>query len=177
LSLGGMIAQRLALTRPELVGALILASTTCRIPSNSREHMESRLSAMRDRGPAAAAEVAAKSIYSAAWRSDNPDTLAAFIKWRAAQDQTGLVNAMLATSEFDVSAKLDQIKVPTLVVTGSQDTLIRPDAQADIAEHIPGARLEVIQDAGHILPVEAPDAFNRIVDGFLARHWSPSSRQ
>ena len=173
-SLGGMIAQRLAVTRPELVGALILASTTSRIPPNSREHMESRLSAMRDQGPAAAAEIAAKSVYSATWRANNPDLLAAFVKWRAGQDQNGLMNAMLATTEFDVSAKLDQIKVPTLVITGAEDTLIRPDAQADIAKRIPGAQHEVIQEAGHMASIEAPDAFNRIVDGFLARHWPPS---
>lgn len=175
-SLGGMIAQRIAVTWPELVGALILAGTTCRIPSNSRQHMDSRLAAMRDQGPVAAAQVAAKSVYSEGWRARNPDILAAFVNWRAAQNQTALMDAMLATTEFDVTGALPKVSVPTLVITGAADTLIQPEAQAEIAKHIPGAQHKLIADAGHMASVEATEAFDRIVDGFLAHHWPPSAR-
>lgn len=173
-SLGGMIAQRLALMRPDLVGALILASTTCRVPESSRNHMEERISAMRAAGPAAAAQVAARSVFSEAWRDRNPDRLASFVAWRAGQDHTALVEAMRATADFDVTAELGNVNVPTLVLTGTGDTLMPPSAQSLIGQYLPAAQSASIA-AGHMISVEEPDQFDLILENFLARHWSPQA--
>jgi 3-oxoadipate enol-lactonase len=69
----------------------------------------------------------------------------------------------------DSTADLPGIDVPTLVVTSTADRLIPPEASAPIADQIPGAELAVIQDAGHLSNLEAPERFTELLGGFLAR--------
>ena len=68
----------------------------------------------------------------------------------------------------DSTPDLARITVPTLVITGSDDTLIPPDATRPLADGIPGARYEVVQGAGHLSNLEAPDRFNAL----LREHWA-----
>jgi pimeloyl-ACP methyl ester carboxylesterase len=164
-----MIAQALAVSRPDLVSRLILVATACKSPPAAREHMEGRIAALANIGPEAAARVAAESIFSKAWREANPAELERFLHWRCMAPAAPLTSAMRAVYDFDVSAHLPRIGIPTLVVSGSADTLIKPEATAEIAALIPGATLETIESAGHIIPVEAPDAFAKTLQDFLRR--------
>src|SRR3954451_24082869 len=75
LSQGGMVAQKLALLRPELVSALVLVSTSCKSDPSLRDNMEARIAAMDKAGPEAAAKIAAESIFSPGWRAANPAVL------------------------------------------------------------------------------------------------------
>jgi 3-oxoadipate enol-lactonase len=172
-SLGGMIAQQLALRRPDLVGALVLVNTTCRVPSSGREHMGERLAAMQAGGARAAAEVAARSVFSEAWRNEHPEQLADFIDWRAGHDQVALREVMRAASELDIADELCNIKVQTRVVTALGDTLMPPQSQALIAERLAGADEVHIPDAGHMVSIEKAHQFDAALDDFLTRHWTP----
>ncbi len=169
LSQGGMVAQALALARPDLVGRLVLVATACRTHASGRANMESRLAAMADAGAEAAARVAAESVFSAAWREANPEELARFIHWRCLAPAAPLTAAMRAVYDFDLSADLPRIAVPTLIVSGGADTLTKPAAMHEIAGLIPGAELVSIPGAGHIIPVEAPGAFAAHLQDFLRR--------
>ena len=80
LSQGGMVAQKLALLRPELVSALVLVSTSCKSDPSLRDNMEARIAAMDKAGPEAAAKIAAESIFSPGWRTANPAALARFYR-------------------------------------------------------------------------------------------------
>ncbi len=174
-SLGGMIAQTLAVDHPDVVGALILANTSCRSPSVGKAHMQERLAAMQDdNGPAAAARLAAQSVFSASWRDANPDKIADFVDWRVAQDQRGLGEAMKAASRFDLADRVSAIDVPTLVVTALGDKLMLPSDQAIMRSLIPGAEYVEIDNSGHMLPIEQADLFEAAIDVFLARYWSAS---
>ena len=75
-----------------------------------------------------------------------------------------------AYGQFDALDRLGAITAPTLVVVGEQDLLTPPWVARELAEAIPGARLEVIRGAGssHVAPIERPDDFNRLVSDFLA---------
>ena len=68
---------------------------------------------------------------------------------------------------FDYLPRLSTIKLPTLVVWGANDPGTPPEANRRIVESIPGARGEEIADAKHFPNVEKPDAFNRIMMGWL----------
>ena len=75
-----------------------------------------------------------------------------------------------AYRQFDALDRLAAIKAPTLVVVGEQDLLTPPWIAREVAEAIPGARFEVIRGDGssHVVPIECPDEFNRLVLEFLS---------
>ena len=75
-----------------------------------------------------------------------------------------------AYRQFDALDRLAAITAPTLVVVGEQDLLTPPWIAREVAEAIPGARFEVIRGDGssHVVPIERPDEFNRLVSGFLS---------
>ena len=70
-------------------------------------------------------------------------------------------------SRADSTPLLARITVPTLVITGSEDVIIRPDDARALARAIPNARLEMIEEAGHLPPIERPDVFNQTLLDFL----------
>lgn len=63
---------------------------------------------------------------------------------------------------------LPRIAVPTLVVAGTRDVMTPPRLAAEMAEAIPGSRLEVVEGASHTLPIDEPDLVNRLVEEFVA---------
>ena len=72
--------------------------------------------------------------------------------------------------QFDALDRLGGIKAPTLVIVGEQDLLTPPWVAREVADGIPGARFELVTGDGssHLLPLERPDDFNRLVMNFLA---------
>jgi len=170
LSQGGMIAQKLALIRPELVSALVLVSTSCKSDPSLRTNMEARIAAMEKAGPEAAAAIAAESIFSPAWRSGYPEALKKFIAWRASMPMAPLNAATRALYDFNLSDDLPRIAAPTLVVAGSEDALTRPKGMEEIAALIPGAKYRLIPGAGHMIPVEQPVPLAALLDEFLTAH-------
>jgi pimeloyl-ACP methyl ester carboxylesterase len=74
-----------------------------------------------------------------------------------------------AYGRFDALDRLGAVTAPTLVVAGEQDLLTPPWIAREVAAAIPGARFEVIRGDGssHVLPIERPDDFNRLVSTFL----------
>jgi pimeloyl-ACP methyl ester carboxylesterase len=67
----------------------------------------------------------------------------------------------------DSTPLLGSISVPTLVVAGAEDAIIKADDARALARAIPGAAFEVIDEAGHLPSLERPDAFNRMLAEFL----------
>jgi 3-oxoadipate enol-lactonase len=174
-SQGGMIAMLLALEHPARVSALVLMSTACRSDPARRGQLEARITRAKTEGPAAAATMAAESIFSPRFRAARTDLMAQFVAWRAAMAQEPLFDATRAASDFDVCARLDVLRMPCLVVAGEHDTLTPPAAVREVAEHIPGAHFELVADSGHMIPVEQPGAFHHLLDVFLAQHYPPTA--
>jgi 3-oxoadipate enol-lactonase len=171
LSQGGMVAQQIAVDAPDLVAALVLVSTACRETADSAANMAERLAKMRAMGAAAGAEIAARAIFSPAFRAASPDYLANFLAERAAQPQEPLIAAMAAISGFDMRSGLAALDVPTLVVAGSADALTTPATVREVADHIPGAEYVEMEGPGHIIPVEQPGEFHALIDRFLEAHY------
>lgn len=74
----------------------------------------------------------------------------------------------------EVESLLPRIRVPALVAVGSDDRWSPPDQHRAMAALIPGARLEIIEGAGHMLPAERPEALNATVAGWLAQSVIPA---
>lgn len=173
LSQGGMVAQRLAAERPDLVAALVLVATACDSTPASEAAMEARLAALATDGPEASALVAARGIFSEGWLAANPAELDRFIAWRVRMPAAPLAAATRAAFGMDLKPLLPRIAVPTLVISGGGDRLTPPPRQAQIAALIPGARHATVPKAGHIVPAEQPAAFAAILDDFLAAAFPP----
>lgn len=80
------------------------------------------------------------------------------------------IKTVEATTGYDRSAILPQIAVPTLVVAGEHDALTSVAMEEELAGRIPGAHLEVVAGAGHMVNMEDPATFNRLVGDFIAEH-------
>jgi 3-oxoadipate enol-lactonase len=173
LSQGGMVAQRLAAERPDLVAALVLVATACDSNPASEAVMEARLAALATDGAEASARVAANGIFSAEWMAANPTEVERFVAWRVTMPSAPLAAATRAAFGMDLKPLLPRIAVPTLVISGGGDRLTPPPRQAEIAGLIPGARHATIAGAGHIIPAEQPAAFAAILDEFLASAFPP----
>jgi pimeloyl-ACP methyl ester carboxylesterase len=173
-SMGGVIAQIMAVRHPDRLASLVLACTACRHHDWRRELFAEWADVATREGMRAWARTHLRWIVG-------PRSLRRFgagFGWLApvfvsapAHAFTGQLSAILAVDD-GLRHELAGIDVPTLVVVGSQDTLT-PQADAEeLAEHIPGARLAIVRGGPHAFMVEAAPAFNRVVLRFLAEQAS-----
>lgn len=174
-SMGGVIAQIMAVRHPGRVQSLVLACTACRHHPWRVELLQEWAAMARERGMRAWANehlrwiVGPRSLrrFGAAFGLAAPVFMSA-----PAHAFAGQIDAILAVDD-QVRVELAAVRVPTLVVVGSQDTLT-PQADAEeLAELIPGAKLAVIRGGAHGFMVEDAAAFNRIVTAFLADQVDP----
>ncbi|MBV8536691.1 MAG: alpha/beta fold hydrolase [Alphaproteobacteria bacterium] len=167
LSQGGMTAQTLATRAPQRIAALAALATAGRVDPTAAANMEERIKAQRESGPAAAARIAAKSIFSDGFLARTPGYLEAFIDWRVGMDANAQEAAMRAVAGYDVMAGLAKLTIPVLVVTGTGDRLIPPAAGRAIAATAAGAQYVEIPESGHMIAVEQPAAVAAALDPFL----------
>lgn len=167
-SLGGMIAQELALTRPERVDRLVLVCTT---PGgqNAAPMPETTVRLLAE-GPSLEPLVALRRFVENALAPDPPEELVERIlahRLATAQPLAAWSAQAAAGLAFDAWARLDALRTPTLIVHGTEDVVVDP-ANADLlAGRIHGARVERFEGCGHLLFWEEPARFADVVGEFL----------
>jgi pimeloyl-ACP methyl ester carboxylesterase len=162
LSMGGMIAQQMAVTRPDRVCTLSLLDTFAR-PGAMGEGM----GAMADQVEAGGIDVIAGGfqamVFASATVQGNPGVLERFDTQFRRNTPACLAWAMRAVGGIDVYDRLGSVTAPTLVLCGAEDNLT-PIAQAEeLSAAIPGARLELVPDAGHFSNIENPAVVNQLL--------------
>lgn len=174
ISMGGMIAQELAIRHPDLVDKMVLASTTAGGPSNVNPAPE--IAAMLMRGAGEDLETRVRKTYpliaGPGYMAAHPEDLDHIVQTAVAkpmslesyQRQLGACVDHMTKGAAD---RLAQISAPTLVVHGDSDPLIPYPNGQYLAAHIKGARLITYQGVGHLTMIEAADKFNRDVMQFL----------
>lgn len=172
-SMGGGIAQSLALDFPERVRSLVLACTAAGgptvIPSESSRH---EAAAAEGLSPEEAAELHLRYVYARATPREMIDEDLAV---RAAQPTApeGMLNQAQGVAAFaavGTVGRLHELRMPTLVITGDEDGLVHPENSRLIADHIAGSELVVIAGASHVLFTDQPEASTRALRDFLDRH-------
>ena len=159
-SLGGAVAMKAALIRPDLVRALVLISTSARF--NHHGEMIERIRRGR-RGARADFEAGLFSEWSGpALMAVSRDILS---RARAEVFQADLE----AGSGIDLRADLGRIRVPALVLTGREDRLIPPARARELAAALPGGEFKIIEKAGHLLMAERYQEVNQAVLEFIDR--------
>jgi pimeloyl-ACP methyl ester carboxylesterase len=180
-SMGGMVAQHLALAVPERVAALVLMDTSCRTVEGIDPAMAALAAEIaRSEGMARLMEVMNEREAPLGTPADTRvraerEGYIAFgeRKFLAASPAMYAAMAGEILSEHDRLEQLAALTMPTLVVVGEQDTPFLAVSQA-MAETIPGAELVVVADAGHSPQFEAPEEWWDAVSGFLERTLSPA---
>lgn len=165
LSIGGLIAQTLALKTPDRVAALVLTNTAARI--GTAESWHARIAAVETFGLRAIAEGVLARWFTPAFRAARPDELAAWRRMLLATPADGYAAACAALAEADLTAHVGAIKSPALVLAGDADEATPPDLVQATALAIPGANFALIPDCGHIPPAEQPARFADLVAGHL----------
>jgi 3-oxoadipate enol-lactonase len=170
-SMGGILAQIIAVTYPERVRSLVLACTACRHHTWRKELLAEWADAVRDRGMAAISDDGLQWLVGPRLQRRFGvliNVLARVVLQSPPEPFIAQIDAILSMSD-DLRDELHTIAVPTLVITGSQDSLTPMGDAEELAEMIPGARLILLSGAAHGLMAEAPNAFNTAVLDFLDR--------
>ncbi|WP_306434507.1 3-oxoadipate enol-lactonase [Actinomadura roseirufa] len=169
-SLGGAVGTALALRAPGRVASLVLCCTSPRF--GDPEPWRERAALVRREGVGPVAETAAGRWFTPGFTGAAP-----YVAMLRGTDPEGYAACCEALAAFDVTARLAGVVAPTLVVAGARDRPTPPDGHASrLAEGIPGARLTVLADAGHLAGVERPDAVTEAITEHLDRTWKGRGR-
>lgn len=166
-SMGGFIAQELALRAPELVQSLVLVSTAARVHDDAAAAFRERARVIERDGLDAELEEHVPRAFSIAFRTAHPDELRHYAEEVARNDPIVVAATFRALAEFDAHERLHGLAVPTLIVAGAEDAALGADAARELADTIADATVEVLPDVGHTLHLEEPDRFAQLVIDFV----------
>jgi len=169
-SMGGLIAQEIAMTAPERVRSLVLAATHPGVAHAVWDPQALALLSNRGRlTPAEAAEASVPFNYAAGTpRSRIEEDWA--VRLPLACSAAGYLAQAHGTARWSGLGRLPSLRVPTLVVHGEGDRLVPTANGRTIAQAVPGAELVVIADANHLFFTDQPERTNEVLLGWLSRH-------
>jgi 3-oxoadipate enol-lactonase len=167
LSLGGMVGQALALQHPARLKALVIANSTSGVGEEGRKVWQQRIEAIEHGGLEAVADAAMQRWFSESFRRERASTVARWRRRVVSTPVAGYLGASHAVMHLDLTDRLPQIGVPTLVIAGSVDQGTPPAMSEIIANAVPGARLVMIDGAAHLSVLEQPAAFESAVREFV----------
>ena len=168
-SLGALVAQHLAVHRPELVATLISVSSVCQRTEAERAAVLRRLdSAMQD--PAASTAASLHRWYDGTGVSQ--ERIRATEATLSANDPDSFAHCyrVFATGDAEIGTHLGEIRIPSLAVTGECDPGSTPEMTHRLARAIPDCTAEVIPGARHMLPIQKPRELVTSVSDFLRRY-------
>ncbi|MEA2289311.1 MAG: 3-oxoadipate enol-lactonase [Solirubrobacteraceae bacterium] len=164
LSLGGMLGMWMGLNAPERVDRLAVLCTSAML---SQDHdWAARAALVRAEGTEAVADAVVERWFTPAFREANPELNARMRAMIAATPAEGYAGCCGAIERMDLLAGLHDVRAPTLVIAGADDPATPPRHAERIAELIPDARLEIVDQAAHLANVEQPE----VVTGLLREH-------
>ena len=163
LSIGGLVAQGLAIKRLDLIRAMVLSNTAAKI--GRPEQWQGRIDQVRTGGLESIADATMERWLGRNWRShpDMPCLRAQFTATRS-EGWIGCAHAIAGTDFYETTATLT---LPTLAIAGANDGSTPPDLVRETADLVLGSRFALIRGAGHLPPVEKPAEYAAILTQFL----------
>ncbi|SFR44467.1 3-oxoadipate enol-lactonase [Yoonia tamlensis] len=164
LSVGGMVAQGLAIKRPDLVRALVLSNTAAKI--GNAKLWQDRIATVQTKGLDAMADEVMKRWFSPGFYASD-----AMLHWRdmlVATPTNGYLGICHAIAGTDFYTPTSALRIPTLGIAGSEDGATPPDLVRETIDLIPGSRFELMRRVGHLPCAEAPAAYAALLNQFIA---------
>ena len=170
-SMGGMIAQEMALHHPDTVRSLTIVCSSAKPDEYMRQVLTSWETFSQTMSREQFLQARTPWLFTHRFY-ENPGAHGAYrdrvLSNPYPQTQAGFARQCEATLEHDTLDRIHSIEFPTHVIVGAEDILIPPRHSSMVAAGIPGARLTVIPAAGHCVFWETPDEFNKAVVSWLA---------
>lgn len=166
ISMGGVIAQRFALDFPAQLRSLVLVSTSSEVGARAAAHWQRLADRIERHGFNAHTGDASRS-FSPAFAAAHPDVVRAMTEQNMASDPKAYAAAARGVSDYHWTAELARIGTPTLILQGLADQLTPPGGSVKMRRALRKARLLLIPEVGHNLPLEQPLLFRAAVLAFL----------
>lgn len=163
LSIGGLIAQGLAVKRLDLMRAMVLSNTGAKIGTQAM--WADRIAAVETGGIEALADATMERWFSKTFLGTPALEL-----WRnmlVRQEDAGYAGCSAAISGTDFYATTATLRLPTLGIAGSEDGATPPDLVRETVDLVPGSKFHLIRRAGHLPCVEQPEEYARVLSDFM----------
>lgn len=160
MSVGGMVAQGLAVKRPDLVRALVLSGTAVKL--DTAQIWQDRIATARTGGMDAVADDLVARWFAPGFEGRD--------LWRnriAGTPLDGYLGTCAAIAGTDLLTPTSGLRLPTLALAGAQDRAVPADMVRDLAQLVPGCRIAVLRGAGHLPPLDAALAMATEINDFL----------
>lgn len=152
-SMGTIICQHLAVKHPDAVRSLALIGPLAAPPEAGRPHIRARAAKARSEGMAGIADAIVQGGTSAATKASKPEAAAFVRELLMRQDPEGYALSCEALADAQ-PAQVEQLHIPALLITGTEDTVSPPVSVRALANRLAGARMVILNGCGHWAPVE-----------------------
>ena len=169
ISVGGMIAQSFALAHPSRVASLALIGTASEFPDAARTGMRERAARLRAGGMGVVIEETMKRWFTPETMRERPDLIDRTTKTLLSDDAQTHAQLWEAVSGLNLTARLAELDLPTLILVGDADPSCPPSAARLIQTRIRGARLAVLPATSHMAILESPGLINAHLTSFLSQ--------
>lgn len=173
-SMGGLIAQILAIKYPDRVQSLVLASTAAKLPAISKQVIQGWAQLLKEKiRPGMRVKVQLPWLFTNDFLQSDAivdELINLSLRYPYQPTVSGFTGQVAACVAHNMLDQLSQIAVPTLVLAGQEDILIPVKASQEMVLNLPNATLQIIDHASHNFFWEMPDRFNQAVLHFVVNY-------
>ena len=167
LSMGGMIGQTFALKYPGVFKSLALCDTSSRYPAEAAGTWAERIKTVEAQGMEPMVKPTLERWFTASYRQQRPEVVERVAAMIRTTPVPGFVGCCHAIPKINLTARLKEIRCPSIVIVGKDDPGTPVAMAEDIHRALPGSKLVIIASAAHLSNLEQPDAFNQALGEFV----------
>lgn len=164
---GGTIALAFALAHPESISKLVVCDAAAQFPEQGKTQFAAMAQKVAEGGLSSIAEVAAKRVFSPAYLAAHPEKIEERKAVLLGIEPSAFQAACRILQETDLTPLLHHLRVPTLVICGSEDQATPPALNKQIVEGVAGASYVELPGCGHCPPLEQPQEFSKALAEFV----------
>jgi len=171
-SMGGAIAQEIALGHPHRVRSMIIAASFGKLDRYGHQILESIDEVVKAQGYGPAAKIQSLFFFPPAYFNEHQEQMETFEVALADTDRPihGYTNSTHACLTHDALDRLPQVQCPTLVLAGGQDVLCAVGASRQIADRVPGCELKIYEEASHFFLIQCFEESMQDIEDFLEKN-------
>lgn len=168
-SMGGAIAQEIALGYPERTRSMIITASFGKLDRYGYQILHNINEVVKSQGYGLASRIQSLCFFPPSYFNKNEEQMLKFEESLAITDRPihGYTNSTHACLNHDALDRLSEVKCPTLVMAGGQDVLCSTDASRDIAKRIPNCKLKVYDEASHFFLIQCFEESMKDIEDFL----------